>query len=769
MKSAIIAMLSFVALSFGTTILAQSDYKMAGPYRVVARDGEFRSSKNGSEQDMKMAYECALAGDKDKALEIIHAYARTLQRIDGHDAPLCTIQGYDLVRAMTLLREYKTEAWDKMLRTVWLAVLDKFEADSPYANGNWGAIVNRMRMAVAIYLEDSTLYAAALDYFYHANDNGSLPRYINELGQSQETGRDQAHVQLGLEALAQTCEMARGQGDDLWGAFDNRLLKGFEYTAKYNLGYEVPFSTWTDCTGLYNDWTSPGAMSRGKLWNIYQLPYDHYVGRKGLKMPYTAMALEVLAGKRKIKIKDYQKLHQVFTYAAPRGAPLKQDYELYIQPRGSKEWTRIDTYMARVNAPVAEGKHRQSEISYAMFDFSGDVFVRVVCKNKQFKTVKIRPAYRGVIANRQNDSTLQFMLFQPENLSIEFDGDLTNNLLLFTSKPVQSSTEARKEARQQGRDFIYYPPGYYDQADTLYLKSNTTLYLAGGSYFKGTFAIDDAENVSILGRGIARPPRGYEGCHVYRSKNVLIDGLILNTCPVGGSDGVMLHNVKSISHPAWGDGLNVFASSNVTYDRVFCRNSDDCTTAYATRKGFSGSVNNVCMKNSTLWADVAHPIFIGIHGDARQMDSIVNLRYENIDILCQAEPQLDYQGCLAINCGDNNLVRKVIFDNIRIEGVLQGSILQVKVGYNQKYCAAPGRGVENILFRGIRYYGPEPNMSLILGYNEQRLIKNITFEGLKINGRAIYDNMPGKPGWYKTADMGKIYVNDLVENLKFIK
>ena len=769
MKSAIIAMLSFVALSFGTTILAQSDYKMAGPYRVVARDGEFRSSKNGSEQDMKMAYECALAGDKDKALEIIHAYARTLQRIDGHDAPLCTIQGYDLVRAMTLLREYKTEAWDKMLRAVWLPVLDKFEADSPYANGNWGAIVNRMRMAAAIYLEDSLLYAAALDYFYHANDNGSLPRYINELGQSQETGRDQAHVQLGLEALAQTCEMARGQGDDLWGAFDNRLLKGFEYTAKYNLGYEVPFSTWTDCTGLYNDWTSPGAMSRGKLWNIYQLPYDHYVGRKGLKMPYTAMALEVLAGKRKIKIKDYQKLHQVFTYAAPRGAPLKQDYELYIQPRGSKEWTRIDTYMARVNAPVAEGKHRQSEISYAMFDFSGDVFVRVVCKNKQFKTVKIRPAYRGVIANRQNDSTLQFMLFQPENLSIEFDGDLTNNLLLFTSKPVQSSTEARKEARRQGRDFIYYPPGYYDQADTIYLKSNTTLYLAGGSYFKGTFAIDDAENVSILGRGIARPPRGYEGCHVYRSKNVLIDGLILNTCPVGGSDGVRLHNVKSISHPAWGDGLNVFASSNVTYDRVFCRNSDDCTTAYATRKGFSGSVNNVCMKNSTLWADVAHPIFIGIHGDARQMDSIVNLRYENIDILCQAEPQLDYQGCLAINCGDNNLVRKVIFDNIRIEGVLQGSILQVKVGYNQKYCAAPGRGVENILFRGIRYYGPEPNMSLILGYNEQRLIKNITFEGFKINGRAIYDNMPGKPGWYKTADMGKIYVNDLVENLKFIK
>ena len=171
---------------------------------------------------------------------------------------------------------------------------------------------------------------------------------------------------------------------------------------------------------------------------------------------------------------------------------------------------------------------------------------------------------------------------------------------------------------------------------------------------------------------------------MYRSRNVVIDGLVLNTCPVGGSDGVTLHDVRSISHPGWGDGLNVFASSNVLYDRVFCRNSDDCTTAYATRKGFSGSVHNVHMKNSTLWADVAHPIFIGIHGDSQNMDSIVGLTYENIDILCQSEPQVDYQGCLAINCGDNNLVKDVLFDNIRIENIHQGSILQVKVGYNSK-------------------------------------------------------------------------------------
>ena len=88
------------------------------------------------------------------------------------------------------------------------------------------------------------MYRQAVDYYLNGYDNGSLPRYISETGQSQETGRDQGHAQLGLEAMADICEMAWTQGDDLWGALDNRLMKGFEYAARYNLGYGVPFKTW---------------------------------------------------------------------------------------------------------------------------------------------------------------------------------------------------------------------------------------------------------------------------------------------------------------------------------------------------------------------------------------------------------------------------------------------------------------------------------------------------------------------------------------------
>lgn len=779
--------ITLILLTVAHVVAAQpdyTDYKMVGPYEVVARDGQYRASKGGSERDMKAALVLAGQGNTDKAVEIINAYASTLDGFDGHDAPLCCIQAYWLVRAMTLVQSHEMPEWAAMVRRAILPTIDRFEADSPYANGNWGAIVNKCRMACAIFLKDKSLYQSAIDYYLYANDNGSLPRYVAESGQCQETGRDQGHAQLGLGTLCEICEMAWEQGDDLWGALDNRLLKGIEYTAKYNLGYDVPFETWTDCTGLYNDWTEPGEMGRGKIRSIYNLPYHHFVKRKGLRMPYTKKLLELQSKAEKrgelkygmemnefvVKgVKEGTKLHQAMTYPAPEGAPLKHDYEVYVQPRGGKEWIRIDTYMAKVNAPTADGKHKVSEISYAFFDFTGDVFVRVVAKHRKFSTARIRPDYRGTIANVQNDSTLQFLLFQPENVSVELDGNITNNLLLFTSKPPVAREEAEREARRQGRQFQYYAPGFY-RKDTIRVAANTTLYLAPGSYFTGTFAIEDVENVSILGRGIARPGNGYEGCHVYRSENVLIDGLVLNTCPIGESHNVTLHDVRSISHPSWGDGLNVFGGcSNILYDRVFCRNSDDCTTVYATRKGFSGSVRNVRMRNSTLWPDVAHPIMIGLHGNPSAPDSIVNLVYENIDILGQWEPQVEYQGCLAINCGDDNYVKNVLFNNIRIEEVAQGSIAQVRVGWNSKYCTAPGHGVEGVTFRNIRYYGKTPYLSVITGYDSGRKVKGITFEGLKINGRTIYDNMVGKPSWYSTSDYVPMFRGNHVENLIFNK
>lgn len=160
--------------------------------------------------------------------------------------------------------------------------------------------------------------------------------------------------------------------------------------------------------------------------------------------------------------------------------------------------------------------------------------------------------------------------------------------------------------------------------------------------------------------------------------------------------------------------MNVFASNNVLFDGVFCRNSDDCTTVYATRMGFHGGCRNVTMQNSTLWADVAHPIFIGLHGDVDRNEVMENLTYRNIDILDHREMQVDYQGCLAINAGDNNLVRNVRFENIRIENFRQGQLVNLRIFYNKKYCKAPGRGIENVLLKILPIMAIMPNSHISL-------------------------------------------------------
>lgn len=155
------------------------------------------------------------------------------------------------------------------------------------------------------------------------------------------------------------------------------------------------------------------------------------------------------------------------------------------------------------------------------------------------------------------------------------------------------------------------------------------------------------------------------------------------------------------------------------------------------------------MQNSTLWADVAHPIFIGIHGNVENPEILENLNYINIDILDHKEKQLDYQGCLAINTGDNNLIRNVRFENIRIEDFRQGQLVNLRIFFNEKYCKAPGRGIENILFKDISYTGKDAEVSMIIGYDKERKVKNIRFENLTINGEVIYDDMPEKPNGIK--------------------
>lgn len=291
--------------------LAQSNYSMKGPFPIISRDGVNASTKSQYEADFSAAYLNALMwavtnqeNYAKEAMNILVAYANTLKQIEvSNDAPLLAgLQGFQVIYATELLsytypgvNKDDIEKIKAMIKNVFVPVMDTFYNTPAYTNGNWGIIVTKAYMAAAILFDDHDMYKKGVDFFFHGNDNGTLPNYIDgTTGQCQESGRDQGHAQLGIGGIATICELAYQQGTDLYAALDNRLLLGYEYTAKYNLGFDVPFKTWTDVTGKYSSWTTISSDSRGAFRAIYAMAYDHYVVLKGLDMPYTK---QVVTGK----------------------------------------------------------------------------------------------------------------------------------------------------------------------------------------------------------------------------------------------------------------------------------------------------------------------------------------------------------------------------------------------------------------------------------------------------------------------------------------
>jgi hypothetical protein len=453
---------------------------------------------------------------------------------------------------------------------------------------------------------------------------------------------------------------------------------------------------------------------------------------------------------------------KLVVYPAPEGVDLNDDFTIRVRQSGSQEWLSVPTYLVNVDE-VRDVKHHVENASMAYFDFDGAVEVEVKFNGGAINTARVRPLSYG-ITPKISGNTLTFGLSDPLNLSVEVNGDIFHNLHLFAN-PLESG-----KPEPDAKGVVYFGPGIHkpENGKCFNIPSGSTVYVAGGAVLMGQILLDNVRDVRVIGRGmIDRSVK--EGVRIANCHNIYVEGITLTQLPTGGSDSVTIRNVKSISYYGWGDGMNVFASNNVLFDGVFCRNSDDCTTVYATRKGFTGGCRNITMQNSTLWADVAHAIFIGLHGNTPQPDTIENLHYVNIDILDHKEKQVDYQGCLAINAGDNNLVRNVRFENIRIEDFRQGQLVHLHVTFNKKYCTAPGRGIEDVVFKDITYTGTNAEISIVEGYDEQRRIRNIRFENLRINGVLISDDMPGKPAWYKTSDMARFYIGGHVENVTFTK
>ena len=293
---------------------ASLDYEPS-PREHVER-GPYNDPNIGSSEfsdDAKAAYVHALLwaieGDEDhakKAAEILDAWSETLETISNHDAKLLIgMNGYQFCIAAELLKHTWT-GWSAegqarfatMICEKWYPLVKDFY---PTANGNWDASMMQVIIAMGVFLDDHEMVDRVVDYFNHGKGNGAIGNYFNEIGQCQESGRDQGHTQMGLEYLSNTAQTAWIQGIDLYGAKDNRLQLGFEYTAKFNLGKDVPYERFRSYQDRY-DYQKISYEDRGRLRPMYEKVLRHYQHEQGINSPYTAQVVAIMrTGKTRVR------------------------------------------------------------------------------------------------------------------------------------------------------------------------------------------------------------------------------------------------------------------------------------------------------------------------------------------------------------------------------------------------------------------------------------------------------------------------------------
>lgn len=151
-------------------------------------------------------------------------------------------------------------------------------------------------MSIGILTDRHDIYQETLNYVQSGKGNGAFRKAMWHvypdagLAQVQESGRDQGHSTLDIALIGVICQAAWNQGDDLFSFNNNLVLKADEYLAKYNLGYDVPWTYYMADDG--NIQTEISSPSRGFTRPIWTRIYNHHNRIKGLDANYTREMME---------------------------------------------------------------------------------------------------------------------------------------------------------------------------------------------------------------------------------------------------------------------------------------------------------------------------------------------------------------------------------------------------------------------------------------------------------------------------------------------
>lgn len=439
----------------------------------------------------------------------------------------------------------------------------------------------------------------------------------------------------------------------------------------------------------------------------------------------------------------------VVTYPTPEGASQGDDFQV-----------RVDGQSQFV--------HDSQIAAFTAFSFSGKVQVAITPR-KAFDRVDIRPKSRNITFTVE-DGTIHFELDRPCQLSVELDGDIERPLFLFANPP------EKKAPKPDDKRVHYFGPGQVYDAGEIVLKSNETLYIAGGAVVRGRVRAEDAKNIRVRGYGVLDGShRDYKTQSLKFSEctNVELNGIVIlnsygwTVVPLK-STNVKIDNVKIVGWRDNDDGVDIVGCHNLAVVDSFLRTKDDCIAVKASPGYFEGgesglrNVQNVAVVNSVLWnAEWGNAMEIGFE---LQTDSISDIIFKDCDII-----HVERGGTFTIHNGDWATVENIRFEDIRVEDSRE-KLIEFRIGlsiysgdcpqeYHRQnpdrkrsplgqwmpvaeeelstYEAKRGR-IRNVHFKNIEVTAEKPPVSFLIGYdNGEHSVQNVTIENLKINGQVV--------------------------------
>jgi hypothetical protein len=332
---------------------------------------------------------------------------------------------------------------------------------------------------------------------------------------------------------------------------------------------------------------------------------------------------------------------------------------------------------------------------------------------------------------------------------------------LVTAK-IQSAINAASGA---AKNIVYFPPGKYKVGE-LWMKSNMTLYLAGGAVLYGSNTTGDfntgsgginiegcshgvirmykISDAKILGRGVidgnglairAQADTKINLFKIEQSTNILIDGVVVrdssfwNTL-IYRSDLVTIQNLKMINaRPTTTqynntDGVDFDESTNGKLYNAFLYTGDD---AMATKnEEASGTVNTktILHEKVVLYTNSAG-CKIGTKTMGQSMDGIV---FKDIDIVKAGR-------ALVIDGADTAVVQNTKFQQVRIEAA-DSSLVDVQNNSLPSWRTAAGMTV----IKETTFTDVSADVRKAIGLHGKSSSVNVTgvhFENFTVQGKAV--------------------------------